>query len=138
MHRKIEYIKCGGSYQLTRTFQVQTSFRPKANIITARITMMISGLMTLYDGYCWDGTSGPVIDRKTNMRGGCVHDGCYELMRRGHLPYQDWRAADAEFAKLLKADGAWDITIKIDMLGLKLANGKYAHPSQRKRRFTAP
>ena len=138
MKHQIQYIKCGGSYQLTRTYRIQTAYRPKVAIRTPRIHLSRSGMLTIVEGYCWDGTSGPVIDRKTNMRAGLVHDALYELMRKGELAHQNWRKADQEFARILREDGAWGITVRIDMAGLRVAGGKYAHPKQKKKRHTAP
>lgn len=134
----ITYIKVGGSYQLVDDYSVMTLVRPPVAIITPRLELSITGLLTIKAGYCWDGTSGPVIDRKTNMRAGCVHDALYELMRRGDLPYDWWPRADELFARILFEDGAWAFIIRIDMLGLHVANGKHARPRMRKLRHTAP
>lgn len=136
--RQIEYIKCGGSYQLTRTYRVQTALRPAHEISAPRLRLTPGGVLIISAGYCWDGTSGPVIDRKTNMRAGLVHDALYELMRKGLIEYTKWRDADNEFARILQEDGAWAITIRIDLAGLRAANGHYAHPRQRKERHYAP
>jgi len=123
-------------YQLAKDEQFQTGFRPPVDIYTTRIWLTAKGLLTVLEGYAWDGVSGPVIDRKTNMHGGLKHDALYELMRKGLLDYNLWRQADYEFAKELEKHGAWQITIKIDMAGLKISNGKYAHPDQRKKVYS--
>jgi hypothetical protein len=138
MPEHIKYIKCGGSYQLVEPYSVATDLRPVAPIKVPRLMLDAYGRLTIEAGYCWDGTSGPVIDRKTNMRAGCVHDALYELMRRQAIDYNRWREADAIFARILYEDGAWGFIIRLDMAGLKLANGKYAKPKQRKIRHTAP
>jgi hypothetical protein len=123
-------------YQLAKDEQFQTSFRPLVDIYTTRILLNAKGLLTILEGYAWDGISGPVIDRDTNMHGGLKHDALYELMRKGLLDHALWRQADCEFAKELEKHGAWQITIKIDMAGLKISGGKYAHPDQRKKVYT--
>ena len=134
---KITYIKCGGSYQLMEAYTVQTLMRPEEQIDAKRLTLTQGGKLTIHEGYCWDGCSG-IVDRKSNMRAGLGHDALYELMRKGLIPHHRWREADAGFAQILDEDGAWNLTIKIDMAGLRIANGKYAHPKQRKKRFMAP
>ncbi len=113
--KKIHYVKVGGSYQLVQDYWVLTSFRLPQDIITERIHLLRDGILVVLSGYCWDGVSGPVIDRKTNMRAGCTHDSLYHLMRMGRLPYQLWRQADREYERILEEDGAWLNTRKIDM-----------------------
>lgn len=138
MGAQIEYIKVGGSYQLTRDYRIRVALRPATDIVVPRLRLRSDGWLTISAGYCWDGTSGPVIDRRSNMRAGLVHDALYELMRKKVVHFARWREADAEFAKILREDKAWPVVIKIDLAGLRIANGKHAHPSKRKKRFTAP
>ena len=130
--------RTGYKYQLAADLIYQTDFNIDAPIYTARIDLNCDGILTVREGYASDGVSGPVIDRKTNMRGGFIHDALYQLMRMGELPNYLWRDADKEFAKVLKEDGAWGWVIKIDLLGLKIAGGSAAHPDKRKRIYSAP
>ena len=123
----------GYKYQLAEDEELQTLFRPDEIIYTTRIILYPNGKLLIRDGYAWDGTSGPVIDRKTNMRGSCGHDALYQLMRMGLLDYHLWRMADRDFARWIWEDGAWAITAKIDLIGLKLARGKAALPKNRKK-----
>jgi hypothetical protein len=134
----IIYIKVGGSYQLTNLYGLQTVLRPENDIVTERLHLLTNGMLYIFPGYCWDGTSGPVIDRKTNMRAGCGHDGLYQLSRMRKVPFEWWPRLDLEFAKVLEEDGAWPITVWADLKGLSLAKGKAAHPDSRKQRHVAP
>lgn len=131
--RKLHYVKVGGSYQAVKDYRFQTNIFPKEDICYERIHLLKSGLLVIFSGYCWDGASGPVIDRKTNMRAGGTHDALYHLMRMKLLNHKYWRAADREFGRILIEDGAWRITRNIDMAGLKLARGKAAHPKARRK-----
>lgn len=128
----------GYKYQLAEDLVFQTDCRPDTAIVTPRIELNMYGVLTVREGYASDGVSGPVKDRKTNLRGGFVHDALYQLMRMGELPHEQWREADKEFAKALKQDGAWGWVIKLDMMGLKIAGGSAAHPKKRKRVYSAP
>lgn len=130
----VEYIKVGGSYQVVADYWFQTSLRPSKNIITPRLHLLSDGRMFILEGYCWDGVTG-AIDRKTNMRAGCSHDGLSQLSRMRLIPFQWWPKLDDEFRRILEKDGAWKITQKIDMLVLKILKGKYAHPDSRKKRY---
>lgn len=125
------YYRSGYKYQLAADEVFKTSFRPPHIVRTARITLDTNGIMTVHDGYAWDGASG-IIDRDTNIRASCGHDALYQLMREGGLPHQHWNLADEDFCIWLKEAGAWDITVRIDRAGLALFKGKYAHPDQRK------
>ena len=128
----------GYKYQLAADLVFQTDLRPDNAIITDRIELNCYGVLTVREGYASDGVSGPVADRKSNLRGGFIHDALYQLMRMQELPHDQWRAADKEFAKALRQDGAWRWVIRVDMAGLRLANGFAAHPKSRRRVYSAP
>ena len=119
----------GFKYQIAEELILQTSFRPESNIYSDFCCLTMTGELLLRRGFAWDGASGPVVDRKSNMIAGAGHDGLYRLMRKGLLDHNLWPEADAMFAKWLKDNGAWALTIKIDSLGLKIANGAAANPS---------
>lgn len=62
--------------------------------------------ITIYEGYPWDGCSGPTIDTKDSMVPGCIHDFLYELCRKEKLDYRVWRPlADLEFHDLCRMCG---------------------------------
>jgi len=124
---KIKFLK-DIKYLLAETVSFQTDFRPVKNMHWRWLDLSRDGVLTISAGYGWDGPSGPVVDRKSNMRASLAHDSLYQLMRQGELPHSDWRKADKEFAKLLKEDGAWSITIWADMKGLAIAGGSAAKP----------
>ena len=118
----------GFKYQLAEALYLQTDIYPVKDLISDFVILRTNGGLELLKGFAWDGVSGPVIDRKTNHKGGAGHDGLYRLMRKGFLPSSKWRHADLMYAQWLRDAGAWSITIKIDMLGLKWANGYAADP----------
>jgi hypothetical protein len=84
----------GYKYQLKGTVRFQIDIFPERNISTRYITLSTTGLLTIYQGYCWDGPSGPTIDTKNFHRGALVHDALYQLLRGGYL--QRERRADAD------------------------------------------
>ena len=103
------YYRAGYKYQLVKDYSIQLDLRLPEDIVTEYITLTKSGLLTMFRGYAWDGCSGPTYDDKTNMRGGLVHDGGYQLMRLGLLS-QEYKGF---FDRLLKSvcleDGMWKI-----------------------------
>lgn len=121
----------GFKYQLAEQIMLETSFQPKEDIYSDFCHLLKGGNLILKKGFAWDGPSGPVIDRDSNMRASAGHDGLYRLMRKGVLDHYLWPQADLMFAKWLKEDESWGFIISIDMLGLKIAKGKAAHPDNK-------
>ena len=62
-------------------------------------------VIVFYDGYSWDGASGPAIDTSNTRRASLVHDGLYQAMRLGQLSRNQKGAADAEMMQILKDEG---------------------------------
>jgi hypothetical protein len=61
-----------------------------------RFLSLIGGVLTIRDGYAWDGPSGPTIDTPDSMTGSLVHDALYQLIRVGHLSIVDGDRALAD------------------------------------------
>lgn len=89
------------------------------------------GKLTMKAGYWWDGCSFIVIDRKTNMRAGGLHDEGYHLCRSG-----DWDASvmrkplDTLFRAFYKVDGGWGWIGWIDYAGLRVGASSAAARQQ--------
>lgn len=128
----MKYYK-GFKYQIIDRTVWQTNINPPKDIITPFVILRRNGQLELLRGFAWDGTSGPVIDRKTNMFASAVHDALYRLMRKGYLAHHYWPLADLEFKKCLEISGAWRVTVWVDLIGLQIANGAKAHPSNRQK-----
>lgn len=128
----MKYLK-GFKYQLHEEMQWQTYIYSMKNIDSDFVKLSSGGMLTLKKGFAWDGTSGPVMDRKSNMKASAIHDALYRLMRKGKLEHDYWRQADSEFKRALKEAGAWSSTIWIDMKGLAIANGSAAHPKNKQK-----
>ena len=122
-------------YQLAGKLTWQTEIFPKVDAITARVKLTTEGVITVAEGFAWDGCSGPVVDRPRNMRAGCVHDGLYLLMRAGQLDHAYWQKADLEFGRILTKSGNAPWLVRWYVRGLGWAKGKAALPESRKRVF---
>lgn len=119
-------------YQLAGDLTWQTEIFPDADAETPRVKLSTDGLLTVREGFAWDGCSGPVIDRPKNMRAGCLHDGLYLLMRAQQLPHEMWRKVDKEFARILLESGNPSWLVNCYVIGLGWAKGKAALPKNRK------
>lgn len=104
MQNKIFYHD-GYKYQLHKTYSVQTNIKPlEKEVIHGFVKLGVGGLLTINEGYAWDGCSGPTWDDRTNMRAGLGHDAFYQLFRERMLDL-GWRfAADAELKRWMLED----------------------------------
>jgi len=129
--------KSGYKYQLVEDETFKTKFRPIEQIHTDYLHLHDDGTLLIEKGYCWDGPSGPTFDTITFMKGSCLHDALYQLMRMDKLPCSQWRIADRELEKQCLRDGMWSLRAKWVMAGLKFARGKAARPSSAKKVYKA-
>ncbi|MEM7017155.1 MAG: DUF1353 domain-containing protein, partial [Pseudomonadota bacterium] len=98
--------RSGYKHQLAEDYTLQTPIKPKNSIETKFIAMDTSGVLTIREGYTWDGVSGPVVDTNNNLRASLVHDALYQLMRHAELSAEgNKNKADKLFHKLCKEDG---------------------------------
>jgi hypothetical protein len=110
---QIKYCK-GYKYQLVEDYSVVVPITGYDIALewTDYISLTKDGLLTIKDGYAWDGCSGPTWDDKTNMRAGLVHDALYQLMRLGLLPLECRPIADKLFYDMCLEDGMWKFRAK--------------------------
>jgi hypothetical protein len=131
--------KDGYKYQLKGDYVADTGITPDAPIDTEYLAMSIEGMLTVRNGYAWDGPSGPTIDTLNFMRGSLVHDALYQLIREGHLASDTYReAADRLLQTMCKEDGmtalrAWGV-----YQGVRLGGGPAADPASNKPLIRAP
>lgn len=125
-----------GGYELDEPWWVDTGidgnaarvFNLKSGVVILELDQF--GVLTLNTGYRWDGASGPVIDRPSNMRASLAHDGLYQLLRAGKLDPELRREADAVYRDLLIECGGWAWVAWLDYFGLRLFAGYAARPQR--------
>ena len=61
--------------------------------------------LAIWEGYAWDGASGPAIDTPSFMRASLVHDVLYQCMRRGRISRELRREADRLLRDICIMDG---------------------------------
>lgn len=83
-HHGIVYDCIGKLYRLACDYRIDIKLHPKRRIdVGAYITLTPNGILTIREGYVWDGPSGPTIDTENFMRGSLVHDALYQALRLG-------------------------------------------------------
>jgi len=97
------YYRKGYKYQLARTYSIQTDIYGY-DIHTEFIDLTPEGLLTIKQGYAWDGASGPTRDTPSSMRGSLIHDGLYQLIREAHLPASLRERADQYLKEICLED----------------------------------
>lgn len=95
----------GYKYQLKEPLTVPISIKPKRDIHTEYLSLTTDGLLTMKNGYAWDGPSGPTFDTETFMRGSLVHDALYQLMRGEYIAKSYRKEADAILRQICLEDG---------------------------------
>ena len=91
-------------YQLTSTYNVQTNIVLNDDIWEDFIYLHKSGMMTIKEGYAWDGATGG-IDTKNFMRGSLTHDALTQLIRLKRLPQAQRLNADKLLKQICLEDG---------------------------------
>lgn len=134
---QIKYKK-GFKYQLAGDFSCQVDIYPEKDIDTEYITLTNTGILTIYEGYCWDGCSGPTWDDKGNMRAGLIHDALYQLIREGHLSQDCRDDADRELLRFCIKDGMMSFRAWYYYFAVRKFAGYAASPRNQKKILTAP
>ena len=99
------FYKEGYKYQTSREYHVATGIKIPAPAKTDWLDMDVNGNLTIKKGYAWDGCSGPTWDDSTNLRGSCIHDSGYQLIRLGLIPEPTRKQWDLTFQRSCRTDG---------------------------------
>lgn len=114
-------------YQLMEPIQVHIDL--PCILLKTKYFELNDGIMTIYEGYAWDGPSGPTFDTPSFMRGSLVHDVLYQAMRLGQLPHGYRLRADGILGDICKQDGmsrfrCWYVVRALRAFGQKAATKK--------------
>jgi len=111
--KTIKYIS-GGKHQLVEDQSFQTEIYPTENITTKFVELNTDGLLTLKEGFFWDGASGPTIDSMSSRRAAAIHDGLYRLAQKKLISGDaNRKKTDRIFYEYLIEDGMWKLRAKI-------------------------
>lgn len=103
-------IKKGYKYQLQQDVELQTPFLVES-VDERYFSLDPEGLLTIREGYAWDGASGPAVDDQTNLTQSCVHDVFCQMVEMNFVKLIDRERVDWYFRELLglrtQQDGVW-------------------------------
>ncbi|MBI2427215.1 MAG: DUF1353 domain-containing protein [Ignavibacteriales bacterium] len=133
-YRKITQYK----YQVMETCSFRIGIQPREEIFEPKppvktyIHLSKEGMLTISEGYAWDGPSGPTIDTKNFMRGSLVHDALYQLIRQKALGMEDRLYADQLLRRMCRTDGMSMFRAWIVYLGVLWFGASSARPKDKK------
>jgi hypothetical protein len=87
------------------------------------------GILTIKQGYAWDGPSGPTVDTHTFMRGSLVHDVLYQLMREGKIGQDQRKRADQILREICLSDGMAKVRASWVYAGVRAGGAASARPN---------
>lgn len=124
----MKYSK-GYKYKLEEEVTIRVPFScftmPHFNIETPFISLA-GGMLTIREGYAWNGASGPVLDTSSVMFGSLIHDAWYQMIREEYLPMWTRPHADDWFGDLCVEDGLFRWTADMYVEVLKECGEKFA------------
>jgi len=102
---QIKYC-AGYKFQLVEDYSVDVGFKPLVGVSVGDwVSLSDQGILTVKNGYAWDGASGPIEQSPDVMRGSLVHDCLYQLMRAGMLDQSYREQADMVLKRICIEDG---------------------------------
>jgi len=102
---QIKYC-AGYKFQLVEDYSVDVGFQSLVSVsIGEWVSLTDKGVLTVKDGYAWDGASGPIEQSNDILRGSLVHDALYQLMRAGLLGQEYREQADMVLKRICIEDG---------------------------------
>ena len=132
------FYREGYKYQLAAEYTTSVDILPQEPIATAFIALDRDGMLTIRDGYAWDGASGPAIDTTNFMRGSLVHDALYQLMRKRYIGQEHRKTADDILRRICREDGMSAIRAWWVYQGVRFGGGPAADPDNDNPILTAP
>lgn len=127
----------GYKYQLAEDYSIKTDVLT-FSIDTEYIKLNSDGMLTIKEGYSWDGASGPTVDTNSTYRGSLVHDAFYQLMREKFIPLTYRKQADDIFRSIIVEDGMWAVRALLWEEALHTFAEPAADPKNNKKIYIAP
>ena len=125
-------------YRLETGYQVSAGFYERKAERGNDFVWLDHGVLTISEGYAWDGPSGPAFDSRVWMRASLVHDALYQLMREGPLPREMRKIVDDLMRAHLLEDGMSRFRAWYSYRGVRLLGGAAAETRPTSRTFKAP
>jgi len=119
-------------FTLTTNYAIKTDVRPPKPIRNEYYFLSVGGLLTILEGYSWNGCNDPAVNFDWTMRGSLVHDVFYQMFQLKELSSFSWReAVDVLFKDLIIFDGPFffgSFIAGVYYNAVRLFGGGYAEP----------
>jgi len=125
-------------YRLESKYQVSVGFYEQKAERGNAFVWLDHGLLTISEGYAWDGPSGPTFDTRKWMRASLVHDALYQLMREDHLPREMRKVVDQLMRAHLLEDGTSRFKAWYSYRGVRMFGAAAAQRRPEPGTLTAP
>ncbi len=133
----VKYQK-GYKNRLYETHKGNIAIYPEVRIESKFGVLYPNGNIEIFEGFMWDGCSGPTIATKSTIRAGLVHDFLYYLMRQGLLEQHQREQVDKIFKQILLKDKCLWLRAWGYFKGVRLFGAFAASLANKKKVFTAP
>jgi len=128
----------GYKYQVRGDFTVHIPALVEFGTIRYDFLRLENGNLTVLKGFAWDGASGLTFDTDSSMRGSCIHDAIYRLIRQKLLPESQKELADDILWFVCVKDGMWEWRANIWHLAVDKCGGSSVDPENKKKIKVAP
>lgn len=135
------YYKAGYKYQLQADYAIDlTRDIPALPVVWAdtKFITIQQGVLTVKNGYAWDGPSGPTIDTPAGIYASLVHDALYQLCRAQLISASLRPQIDKLFAAMLRDGGMWGVRARIWFNGVRVGGGAHVGVADEPPVLTAP
>ena len=116
-------------YTLFREYTFYSDIIPIEAGMWGLLGITDKGIMTIKQGYAWDGPSGPTVDTHTFMRGSLVHDALYQLMREQKIGQDQRKRADEILREICLSDGMASVRAAWVYAGVRAGAAASARPN---------
>jgi hypothetical protein len=94
----------GYKFQLAEDLTYSSPLLPDV-IASTQWIALADRILTIRNGYSWDGASGPVFQTKSLIRASCIHDALYQLTRLGLISHECRADLDLIYQRVCLEDG---------------------------------
>ncbi|EIQ01637.1 hypothetical protein OpiT1DRAFT_00209 [Opitutaceae bacterium TAV1] len=126
---QIRYNRLAGyKYRLAAGVRIPVPEFPRTLEIHHKYFRLMRGTLSIKEGYCWDGASGPTIDTPSAVAASLPHDVLYQAIRAGLIPPTFRDNADRVLYRVARERGMPWWRALYFFVAVRIAGGKCVRP----------